>query len=144
MVGGNHVNGAVCQTCNECLTVLLRAQRRIHAGVDAVGQHVILCQCQMVRGCLGVHICTARLAGANQRNGFGGADVLERNARARHQGELDVAGNHFFLRGRHRAEYIEFLCGFAAVVDAGRQDIRRIFLVERQRNAQCLGAAHGL
>ena len=144
VVGRNHVDRAVLQSVDQRPAVVLGAQRRIHARVDAVIQNVLLRHAQMMRCDLGMDVRTQLFARTDQLHRKCRAEMLERNAGARAQRQRDVARHHAFLRGRHGTRHAELDGCRTAVVDTRRQDEVRLLLVEGEWNIQVLCPAHGL
>ena len=143
VIGRYHIDRAVRQRGDERLTVSLLAERRIHAGISAVGGYIILGQRQVMRRDLGVNVCAQHLARSNERDRLRGRNVLEQHPCAGIERERNVAADHRGFRAGHRAGHAEVLSGFRAVVHARRRHERGLLLVEREQRAALGGLDHG-
>ena len=142
VVGGNHVNCAVEQACQQRLLVILVTKRRIHLEAPQVLQ-VILTQQQIVRSSFAGDVDSLRLRLTNQRDGFLRADVADVVAAAGFAAEGNVAFNGLpFAFGRNARNAVR-LCERAVMNRAACGNPAHVLAVRRNDAVRRLALLHG-
>ena len=132
MVGGNQVDGSICKSLNNRLTVLFGTERRIHFRKCSMLKDCVFRQCKMMRCGFGVKFCTHFLISTNQIDRDTGADMLDHNIGAGFQCQHAVSCNQrFFCNGRRTVDAKRI--GYLSVADSVVADERRIFFVKADR-----------
>lgn len=132
MVGGNQVDGSICKSLYNRLTVLFGTERRIHFRKCSMLKDCVFRQCKMMRCGFGVKFCTHFLISTNQIDRDTGADMLDYNIGTGFQCQHAVSCNQrFFCNGRRTVDAKRI--GYLSVADSVVADERRIFFVKADR-----------
>ena len=142
MVGGDHVNGTIFQSFNQCLPVLLCAERRVHLGHGPVLGHRFFGEGKVVGGDFRRHMGPQAFGQTHHGHGVFGADVLNIHFGSGIQGQHTIPGHQRVLRHGRRAENSQAFRGFAPV-DAVFADKGRVLFMEAQGFVQLSSPLHG-
>ena len=141
MVGGDHVDGAVRQPCQQRLPVGLIPQRGVHLKAAVLLQHGVVQQ-QIVGGSLAGHVQTLRLGAPDQLHTLLGGDVADMVAAAclPHQRQIPLDLPPLALRADAP---VAVGAGIRPVVDVAAPQQRVVLAVGHDELAQLLGLPHG-
>ena len=153
VIGGNGVDRAVSDSLQQRLSMLLRAQRRIHFQIRGERLHGLIAEGNVMGRHLAgdVNAGGARLANRGDRPG--GGDMRDMQMRARHAGQDHVAGHHRLLRRRGNPAHAQKSGVKPLVHDAAVGEIQILFMGDHRhaqhrrilhRPAHQLPVRHGL